>query len=210
LDDVLLLGLLGGIGAYVIIALPADGIDIGSARYLLAPLTYGVILTGKRAGDLVLRLPSSAQRVMTLTLVVLAGVYLATSVSVLRQPVPLDDASAVAKWLDGRGFFDGYAQYWSASIITVQSRERVRVRPVSGVSGRLSANPYYASSEWFSRGTSPSRFVVLSTTEYLDGVDERVAVATFGLAAVSTDIGHYRILIWDYDIAQNLDLSRLS
>lgn len=205
LDDALLMGVLGGIAAFILIALPTPGVDPGGGRYLVAPLVYGAILAGRRVGDLVHLAPRIVGPVATALLVVVGGLYLATSVSVLQGPGRSTETADVAYWLAEHGLSEGYAQYWSASILTVQSRGRSRVRPVIATAGKLRRNDYYASAQWFRAQAAPATFVVVSGDQ-LDGVGEEVASATFGPAIAVADVGRYRIMVWDHDLRPDLGL----
>lgn len=201
LDDVLVMGFWGGIGAYVMVALPPNGPD--TSRYLLPSLVYGAVLAGRRATMVkaARTLPHLVPPVVALVLF-----YFATSASALRHPPAANPIGELAQWLKLNNLEAGFGQYWSASIITVKSEEAVTVRPVVAINGRLHADPYYASSDWFETAGEPARrfLVYLPGDPPLGDVDDRSARATFGEPSKIEQVGRYQVLIWDTDVSSLL------
>jgi hypothetical protein len=142
----------------------------------------------------------------TAALLTAGSLYLAASISGMRRPRPADPARDLVAWLAANGLDAGFGQYWSASIMTVESRGAVTVRPVRTIEGRLHGNAYYASVDWFrsDRGR-PRRFLVYLPADHpLDEVDHRSAEATFGPPARSAQVGPYRVLVWAEDLTGRL------
>lgn len=193
LDDALLLGFAGGLAVFAVLSDPA--LQTFNARYLLPSLVFGGVLTARRAVEATAQLPGPAVAAGALALAI---AYLPTPLEVVRTPAPENPTVAVARWLDGQGFRQGFGQYWVAGLTTVSGGGSVAIRPVKAVDGTLRANEHFASERWF-RADRPFRFVVLDTAQP-DGVDEAVAAATFGVPAEAHDIGRYRVLIWDRDL----------
>jgi hypothetical protein len=198
LDDVLLVGCAGGIAVFVLLTDPA--LQIVNARYLLPPIIFAAVLAARRAVEVAARLPAVPVGAGVLAL---AAVYVISPLATLRAPAPENPSVAVADWLAGQGLDLGFGQYWVAGLTTVSGRGRVTVRPVREVAGTLQANVHFASAGWFT-GSRPFRFVVVDR-DHPDGVDEAVAAATFGPPAEGHDIGPYRVLIWDRDLAVRPD-----
>ncbi len=198
LDDVLLIGCVGGVAVFALLTVPLD--QRLNARYLLPSLVFGAVLTARRAIEASDRIPAPA---VAGTMLALGAAYLMTPLGTLGQPVPVNPSVAVVDWLEARGLHRGYGQYWVAGITTVTGRELVAVRPVANVGGVLRPNVGFASRRWF-EDARPFRFVILNSARP-DGVDEQVAVATFGAPVEAHDIGQYRVLVWDRDLRVRLD-----
>jgi hypothetical protein len=98
---------------------------------------------------------------------------------------------------------EGLGQYWVAGLTTVSGRGDIVVRPVREVGGTLQAHYHFASARWFD-GPHPFRFVIVDR-DHPDGVDEAVATTTFGPPVEGHDIGPYRVLIWNHDLAVRPD-----
>ena len=198
LDDVLLLSCAAGAALFALLSDPE--LQVVNARYLLAPLIFGAVLAARRAVDAAAHLPAGT---LAVGVVALAAAYGMSPLSTVRAPAPENPAVAVADWLAGRGLHHGYGQYWVAGLTTVSGRGTVAVRPVKEVDGTLRANIHFASRRWFG-GDRPFRFVVVDPA-HPGGVEESVTVATFGPPAEARDIGPYRVLVWDRDLAVPVD-----
>ena len=90
--------------------------------------------------------------------------YLAGVVINLDRPAPVSKAAVLASWLEEHDLHDGVGDYWSASIVTVESSGSVEVRPVfSPDDRRLVGYNRNSSTDWYKESF---RFVVfrLGTT----------------------------------------------
>ena len=198
LDDVLLLGGAAGVALFALLTDP--DLQVVNARYLLASLVFGAVLSARRVVDAAAHIPAGALAAGALAL---AAAYSMSPLATVRAPAPENPSVAVADWLSRQGLHHGYGQYWVAGLTTVSGRGTVAVRPVKEVGGTLRANIHFASRRWFG-GDRPFRFVVVDTVEP-NGVDEAVTVATFGPPAQVRDIGPYRVLVWGRDLAMPVD-----
>lgn len=192
LDDVLLLGGLGGVATFTLLTRPEH--QTLNARYLLPTLLFGAVLTARRSIEATSRIPVP---VVAVALVLLAGGYLTTPLATLRAPAPVNPTEAVIEWLDGRGLDRGYGQYWVAGIATATAAGAVTVRPVTAEEGVLEAGTGFASRRWFDE-RRPFRFVVLDADH--PDVDEAGAVASFGPPVERRTFGPYEVLVWDHDL----------
>ena len=201
LDDMLLLAFAGGLLTYVLIALPPN--DLGGTRYLLPSFAYGAILTGRRAVAAVECLPRRGVPVAAAAVLAVGGLYLATSVDGLRGPAPVDPERELTDWLATNDLHSGFGPYWSASTMTVKSGGSVNIRPLTSVDGRLRGNLFFASAKWFTSDSHrPRRFLVYVPGEHpYDGVDDQSAVSAFGPPVRTAQVGAYRVLVWDRDLA---------
>ena len=193
LDDVLLIGCAGGVAVFA--ALTDPPLQTPNARYLLPTLILGAVLAARRTVEAAARVPVP---VVAAIGVAFGAAYLTTPLASVNRPALTNPTVAVADWLRARGLQRGYGQYWVAGSTTVSGQGAVAVRPVLNDHGVLRPYMHFASRRWF--GAGPFRFVVLDRT-FPEAVDEPVAVRTFGPAAEAHDIGRYRVLIWNRDLA---------
>jgi hypothetical protein len=204
LDDVVLMAFLGGVGSYVMVALPPN--DLTSLRYLLAPLVYGAVLAGRAVAAAATRLPRPGRGALQAGLVAVAGVYLMASVAIVRNPLPANPERDLARWLAAHDLRAGLSTYWVASIVTLYGEGKVQLRPIINLDGRLHPYYVYAASGWFDPQPETSRqFVAFRRTEPPDPwLGEAVARAAFGPPAALTDVGPYRVMVWDADLFSRL------
>lgn len=121
---------------------------------------------------------------------VLCGLFAALTIEQFQDPQGYDDPSrypqlALAQWLDHHGLRQGYGPSGWASIITVETRGRVTVRPL------ISTNQYHyyslppwrlipnieqmGNTGWYTE-SQPASFLILDN----EGVDKQTALYTFG------------------------------
>jgi hypothetical protein len=194
LDDVLLLCGTGSIAVFALLTQPQH--QLLNARYLLPGLVCAAVLTARRAIEWSPRIPAP---LLAAGLGLLGIAYATTPLATVRGSMPVNPTVEVVDWLRARNLDRGYGQYWVAGITTVTGREAVAVRPVAPVDGRLEANGDFGSRRWF-QDERPFRFVVLNLSAK-DGVDEEVAIRTFGPPAETKDISPFRVLVWDRPLA---------
>jgi len=190
LDDVLLVGCVGGVAVFALLTRP--GQQVINARFLLPTLLFGAVLTARRLIEVTARVPAVA---LAAAGIALGAAYLSPPLEPLRRPVPVNPSVAVVDWLKARSLDRGYGQYWVAGLTTVSGRGTVAVRPVYELDGRLRADTGFADRRWFD-DKKPFRFVVLDLVNSY-GVDQEAAEYTFGPAAEAHDIGPYRVLVWN-------------
>ena len=204
LDDVVLMAFLGGVGSYVVVTLPPN--DLTSLRYLLAPLIYGAVLAGRAVAAVAERVPRLGRRSLQAGLVAVAGVYLMASVTIVQRPLPPNPERDLARWLTAQDLPVGLSTYWVASIVTLYGEGNVEVRPIINLDGHLRPYYVYAASDWFDPHPEAQRqFVAFRRTEPPDPwLGEAVAREAFGPPASSTDVGPYRVMVWEADLFSRL------
>lgn len=195
LDDMLLFGALGSLATFVLLAV---SLNPGYGRYLTAGIIFAVILTGRVVGRVAQHLRwAAAGRIATATGLAASGCYAAGMVINLDQPVPVSQAAVLASFLESHDLHEGIGAYWAASIVTVESKGRVAVRPVVSPDGHHLA-PYGRNSAayWY---TGAFQFLVFSLgSSPWGGVDAQTAVNTLGPASRSYVVDNtYRVMVWN-------------
>ncbi len=192
LDDMLVLAAMGGFAAYCFLAFNADPTF---ARYLITPLIFLTILAGRMVGRIVSQgnLGVIGRLAAGLGLAV-AGCYGAVVAFELNQPAPVQPVGALASFLESHGLTRGLGAYWTASIVTVQSSDKVIVRPVVTHDGRVYRYTRNSASYWYG---GSFQFLVYDTALPFGGVDSTTAAATFGRPARTYTVnGIYKVLVW--------------
>ena len=197
-QDVLVFGFFGGCATFVWFAFSSVA---PFGRYLTAAVIFGSILATVLAGQITERVRGRWPRA------VLAGVaglvvlgYAATFVNTLTTRSPTQPAAHLAVYLEQHHLTKGIGDYWSASIVTVESSGSVVVRPVVTIAGDHHVVRYtrLSSSSWYGGGFE---FLVYNATASWGGVDAQAAVASFGPPQHVAAVGPYHVLTWAHDLS---------
>jgi hypothetical protein len=187
-DDRLKLLLLSAVflnlGAFVLSTAPTD---IGSTRYLptlgiFVPLLAG--LSWYEAGI--------SARLLRIATPLFAAAFLIPFAGQILSPTA-DPSQEVVEFLEANQLGEGYGSYWSASIFTLQSEGKVKVRQVArSPEGKL------VPLEWLSARQSyemrDARFLIFK--DQLFGVNPTSAIKTWGPPDRQENVQGYTIFIW--------------
>ena len=197
LDDLLLFAIVGDLATFVALAFNNN---LALARYLTAGVIFGAILAGRFVSRAWQLLPTGRVRLgATLAGIGLAAVFAAGMGFQLRSPAPAQPAVRLGRFLAAHDLRVGVGDYWSASLVTVETRGVVAVRPVVAASnGRLVRWEQNSAATWYA-GRLFS-FLVYNLTAPWGGVDTASAVATFGTIARVFDVGSYQVLVWAHPV----------
>ncbi len=195
LDDMLVAACVGTLVAFVFLAQTDDPTF---ARYLTALLIFASVIAGRvcaRWWD------GSARRAVrsfagALGAVAVGLLALGVGFTLTATPAAEPDV-ALSAWLVRHHLTSGLADYFSASLTTVTSGDRVRVRPVVAEGGRIVSYNKGPLTHWYAGRTF--RFLVF-TPFAIGGVDRAAAVTTWGRPAATADVAGYRILVWDHSL----------
>lgn len=173
--------------------------QVGSNHEVVGVLPIGAVLAGR-----VLAGPLIRGRHIPVLAVILAC-YAAGMAHHIVQPPPPDPNRVVAAWLSNHQLRYGFASYWTASAVTADSGNLVRVRPVSRTGSRLSVAPWESSASWYNPSAGDARFVVISRHSNLCwritlGEWQDSARTTFGPPAATYHVAGFLVLVWDRNI----------
>jgi hypothetical protein len=170
-------------------------------RRLVPGIVCVAVLTGRLAGSLVAGIPRRAAYVAALTTAVLLAGHLFVVARWTGYPRPVDEGAQVAKFLKGQGLSTGFGAYWTASSVTVASKGKVVVRPIYAYHGALERFPFNQKRQWYAGDTArPKNFVLWDTKTPTYGVEESLAVKTWGSPAKRLTFKHFVVLVWDYEL----------
>jgi hypothetical protein len=190
--QVLAVGIVVNIGAYVVSTLP---LDMGASRETIAVVPLGAVLAGRIWGRRLLALRLAP--VLAAVLVLLTGVFVAHSI----DPGVPAERQDVADWLVSRDLRYGVGNYWTANNITLASRGRTQVVPVAGASD-ITAYHWESRSDWYDPARHDARFFVLDLRQPANTVE--AAVAQFGPPVERHDFGTAAVLVYDHNLLAQL------
>lgn len=178
-----------------------------NSRYFVYCVTISIIISSWYLYEYAIK-PHNLNRYLLVAGLIVFGVISQISIeSHAKEAVPVYEIKQdTISFLEDRDLVFGYATYWNAQLLTSMSNTQVKILPIIVTETII---PFYDinyiqqfSSENY---TGPS-FIMLDSAEYQDFM-ERVAETVFqecGEPVQTIEEGAYTILLWDYNIAQNL------
>ncbi len=191
LDDLLLFGVVGGAGAFVLQAVAG----IEQARYLLVSTLFACILCARLAAR---AWPALSSRVRFSFAVVAGAVLLSCGAGFglqLSRPIVKGTTAPLVSFLQDHHLTYGIGDYWDAAMTTVQSSGRVEVAPVDERRGKL-VRMWNSPSDWYDRSF---QFLVFHPPIWAH-VDYASAVAAFGRPAHDYRFDGWSVLVWSRPI----------
>lgn len=201
LDDLLFFGFLGGVVIYITLS-SADLTAFD--RYLTSSVIFACILAGRMVGAGITKYRSTrtlwvAAAIATVCMLAFASADGIIINSGVTKSDPQQPVSTLGRFLEAHGLRTGLGDYWSSSIVTVDTDGAIKVRPVtSNPAGRIVRYERQSSATWYA-GTS-FQFLVYNT-DLPENVDASGARATFGPVLRTYRVGPYRVLVWPHSIA---------
>ncbi len=197
IDDVLLIALIADLAIFVV-AVPDNAVEF--SKYLIAGTVFGMTLGARVIARGLARIRSArvAFGCGVASLAIVAG-FAGDAGSAFAAPTPVQPAAALGHFLLGHHLTSGIGDYWSSSLVTVETGDKVRVRPIDTTGGtkivrfaRLSSADWYAGRRF--------QFLVYDSARPWHHVNEQSATATFGPPTHVYQVGTYRILRWSRPI----------
>ncbi|MDA8297869.1 MAG: hypothetical protein M0004_15040 [Actinomycetota bacterium] len=202
LEDCLLFGVLAD-GAVFVLGAASNNPEY--TKYLTPGVAFAVVLGGRlvaqlAAGARARRRGALAVGLVASALALVAGFAYdaAADVDPATQP-----AAALGSFLLAHHLRLGIGDYWSSSLVTVQTKGQVVVRPVAlGYAGKLRRDDRQSADDWYQN--QRFQFFVCDLARPWHGVNVATAEATFGKPASTYAVGSYRVLVWDHRVAVSL------
>ena len=195
-DYLLAFGFIGDIATFVL--LPITTSD-GYARYLVCGVVFGAVLGARLMVRWVAGKSAATLRAVLVAVVGVAAVYGAGLALEFRGGPATNPAAELSRFLISHGLDHGVGDYWSASIVTVDSGGTVDVRPIiAEADGRLVRYEKQSASSWY--GATPFHFVVFNRAVPWNGVDALAARRTFGRPRVIYSVDTYEVMVWSRPI----------
>ncbi len=195
IEDVLVFAFFGACAIYVSLTLVSSPVY---DRYLTAVVIFGSILAGRLVGRLAERAGAGrAKAALVLAASLVAVGYLATFATDLGTVPPAQSSASLVRYLSAHHLTSGIGDYWSSSIVTVESSDAIQVRPVTTEPGTQYLGRYMrqTTSDWYG---GAFEFFVYNTALPWNSVDAKTATASFGAPLHTASVGSYRVLTWGH------------
>jgi hypothetical protein len=196
LDDMLVVAFFADLAVFVILT---SATNVSYARYLTAAVIFGSVLAGRLAGRTAGALATRGwlTKASIPCLAILACFAAGTGFNLSRAPA-VNRAARLGTYLLAHDLRHGIGDYWSASVVTVETEGKVEVRPVSAPAGRVVIYTRNSEGAWYA-GRS-FQFLVYDVASPVVSVDAAAATATFGTPSESSLVDGYMVLVWRHPI----------
>jgi hypothetical protein len=195
-DDLLLLGLFGSLGVFGLLTLSNN---VSYSRYLDAVVIFGTLLTARALSRWSMRVPLSVVALGAALGCLTIGTSVATLAIDLAAAPPPAPTAPLEQFLAEHGLHDGIGDYWAASVVTVDTRGRIRIRPVvANPAGIIVRDGRQASSKWY-QGKKFS-FLVYDQDPF-GRVEATTVVKTFGPPVAFYVVGRYTVDVWSHSLS---------
>jgi hypothetical protein len=187
----------------------ALGDDTTAYRYRVPPLIFAGAVLGRYVA-ITFKMWLEQRKALAAVLIVAVTFVFAWSPQAVLSRERLAGPEAkfgpriLGRWLEQHGLTSGYGEYWIAPITPVETRGKVRVRPVETgekVRGALRVEPFHVNSNaaWYTG--SNATFLVLDpqgrSWDRRKAVRSTTAADTFGPPNHKYVVGPYKVLVWD-------------
>jgi hypothetical protein len=192
-QDLLLFGTAGSFGLFVVLA-PSDNGDL--ARYLTPAVIFAAVLAGSVVGHLLDRLRDGrvVNVVLVATLVLAAVGVVGYAGELTRAPAP-QPADVLGNFLESHHLASGVGDYWSSSLVTVETRGQVAVRPVlPNGTGQLVRYNRQSDASWYK--DVQFTFLVFDLDRPWGNVNATSGVEALGQPSEKFKVGSYVVLVW--------------
>ena len=168
--------------------------SIMTIRYFFPALVFGAIL--------IARLEIGARWLGGFYYLALLASLAFTGVAYARGTVATDSGrEALSAWLSSNHLNDGFGPYWSSSIVTALTANRVKVRAlISDGQGKLKPFEFMANRKWYRDGVpGDARGVFVLVYDVADAAfySEADVIRSFGEPREKHQIGSYIINVYD-------------
>ena len=178
------------------------------AHYELPAFIFGIVLAARCVGRRVADIQSFARPITAvMVLVLLSGVPVV--MQWFMWPPRVAASQRLASWLDQRHLQCGLSGYWSSFIVTMLSRDRVRLYAVNAHAQRLCPKVSSVDPRWYSHPREPFTFYVFDrrgqdsypildrrVLKYPRGYLPPAVLHEFGRPAEQYHYHEYEIAVW--------------
>jgi len=193
-EELLVVAVIADLGSFALFS-TFGAVDF--TRYLIPGFVFAAVLSARLLVRVVrshiLRDP---RPLVAIALIVIALCAVDFGAYSLGGSAP-QEARSLSAFLISNGFKSGVGDYWSSSIVTVDTRDEVEVRPVAlGSTGTLQRYTLQSAASWYDGQTF--RFFVYDSGNVWQNVTAAAAQKSFGAPAATYDIGTYRVLTYPH------------
>jgi hypothetical protein len=166
--------------------------DDGAVRFLFPALVFGAILIGRvQTANRIRYLYVCFALIASITFYAL-DIATNPRKTVLAKP----NINLISDWLSKNNLHDGFGPYWSSSIVTVATKNRVRVRPLAlDPHGVIRPYQWNGSKNWYLRGIVNKTRPVFVLVDNADThfYSEQDLIRTAGEPLERRQVGQYTV-----------------
>ncbi|HUY05737.1 MAG TPA: hypothetical protein VMU99_00555 [Acidimicrobiales bacterium] len=198
IDALLLSGIAGSVATYVYLC-PNNNANY--ARYLIAAVIFGAILSARTVARALqpMRRAKSILPLALASILLVAAVAFATTGN-LSSSAATQPTESLILFLEAHHLSIGVGDYWSSSVVTVSSGERVVIRPV--ITNRKRIVVRYgrqSDASWY--GGTRFQFLVYNVKHPWRRINATTAITTFGRPKAAYGVGSFRIIVWPHPLS---------
>jgi len=164
-------------------------------------LPLGAVLAGRLLARPILR--DRLVPALALVLACCAGIVAYNA----SQPAdPARGYELTASWLEAHHLHYGLAGFWDATVVTMDSGDRIQVRPVRSFQARIVTTLSESSASWYDPHQHYANFVITRRDWTCSGVcvGGRALMMSFGPPAATYRVGPYAVLVWNKNLLARL------
>jgi hypothetical protein len=197
-NDVLVSAVVLNLIAFILSTL---AVAVFASREFDPVLPFAAVLAGRLLADRVL-----AIRLLPAALLLVLAGYLGGLGYELAQPSVPAQNQQLATWLAAHHLDRGLSGYWQSSVVTLATKEHVRILQVRAVRQRVVPYDWEAKLTWFDPRRNTANFVVLAPTvaEYPGFTNTKAVLATFGRPVHDYRVGPYQVLVYTKNLLKDL------
>jgi hypothetical protein len=191
-EQLLCVAIVFNIGVYLVSVMPLPG----GTREIAAVLPCGAVLAARACVPA--RITGMPQAFLAVTATALAA--LVPLAAAATRP-PLRPATApLAAWLEAHGLTYGIAGYWDASVVTMQSGDRVQIRAVD-IRKEILVPTWETNALWYNASRYDGSFVV---ADHLGRYPATAFEQHFGRPVATYRVASWFVLIYRTNLLQQL------
>lgn len=195
-DDLLVCMTIGAVGTFGLLTLSDHS---GYARYLDPVAIFSSILAARVVARRVALVDRRGKVVIFGGLTLVGILCILGSVRAATEPIPVPPTAALEQYLESHQLVHGIGDYWASSIVTVNTKERVIIRPVvANFDHEIVPDGRQASIDWY-RGEQ-FQFLVYEVKPY-GRVGLASIKATFGAPPLIVRVGQYFVVTFGHPIS---------
>lgn len=186
---ILLFSILTTILAYLLSTQPTDSY---STRFLFPVFIFGSVLVGRNISLFMKR-----KMVLNYSSAILLLVALLFYFPRALGPTAINPTKNLTDFLESKDLKVGYSEFWTASIATVNSEQKINIRPIASDKTRIAPINWLSQDVWYQE---PAHFLVFDDIGS-GNLSYDTATNFFGEEDEKYHVGKYTILVWRKNIA---------
>jgi hypothetical protein len=199
-EQLLCVAIVVNIGLFVVSVFLGSGpasASLSASHEIAVVLPCGAVLAARACVPA--RITRMPQAVLVVAATALAA--LVPLAAAATRPPPIPPTAPLAAWLEAHGLRYGIAGYWDASVVTLQSGDRVQIREVVIRNSEILVPIWEANAAWYNASRYDARFVVADR----EGKYPVAAFKHLGRPVATYQVARWVVLIYRTNLLQQLE-----